>query len=168
MFPTGQRGESLPYAIEILQDPTGVEFLWVADGSSGRILKYDLAGNYVYGWGTPGNDYGHFNGRHSITTDQDGNLYIAEVFAGRIQSSSRGPVPTLPRSRDSSCVSGTDGRAGLRCALRLAQLLDRYRAVHQSGMDGALVRVRPSRLSRDDPGERPIRSRAGVPDPKES
>ena len=85
MFPTGQRGESLPYAIEILQDPTGEEFLWVADGSSGRILKYDLAGNYVYGWGTPGNDYGHFNGPHSITTDQDGNLYIAEVFAGRIQ-----------------------------------------------------------------------------------
>ena len=85
MFPTGQRGESLPYAIEILQDPTGEEFLWVADGSSNRMLKYDLRGNYVYGWGTPGDDYGHFNGPHSITTDQDGNLYIAEVFAGRVQ-----------------------------------------------------------------------------------
>ena len=85
MFPTGQRGQSLPYAIEILRDPSGEEFLWVADGSSNRMLKYDLAGNYLYGWGTPGEDYGHFNGPHSITTDQDGNLYIAEVFAGRVQ-----------------------------------------------------------------------------------
>ena len=85
MFPTGQRGESLPYAIEILEDPDGQEFLWVADGSSNRMLKYDLAGNYLYGWGTPGEDYGHFNGPHSITTDQEGNLYIAEVFAGRVQ-----------------------------------------------------------------------------------
>ena len=85
MFPTGQRGQSLPYAIEILHDPTGEEFLWVADGSSNRMLKYDLQGNYVYGWGTPGDGYGHFNGPHSITTDPDGNLYIAEVFAGRVQ-----------------------------------------------------------------------------------
>ena len=85
LFPTGQRGESLPYAIEILQDPSGEEFLWVADGSSNRMLKFDLNGNYLYGWGTPGDDYGHFNGPHSITTDQDGNLYISEVFAGRVQ-----------------------------------------------------------------------------------
>ena len=49
------------------------------------MLKYDLRGNYVYGWGTPGDDYGHFNGPHLITTDQDGNLYIAEVFAGLVQ-----------------------------------------------------------------------------------
>ena len=48
------------------------------------MLKYDLEGNYLYGWGTPGGDYGHFNGPDSITTDQDGNLYIAEVFNGRI------------------------------------------------------------------------------------
>ena len=85
MFSTGPRGESLPYAVEVMTDPSGEEFLWIADGGTGRMLKYDLQGNYRYGWGTPGNEYGHFNGPHSITTDQDGNLYIAEVFAGRIQ-----------------------------------------------------------------------------------
>ena len=85
MFPTGPRGESLPYAIEIMTEPSGEEFLWIADGGTGRMLKYDLDGNFLYAWGTPGNEYGHFNGPHSITTDQDGNLYIAEVFAGRIQ-----------------------------------------------------------------------------------
>jgi hypothetical protein len=85
MFPTGPRGESLPYAIEIMTEPSGEEFLWIADGGTGRMLKYDMDGNYLYGWGTPGNEYGHFNGPHSITTDQEGNLYIAEVFAGRVQ-----------------------------------------------------------------------------------
>jgi sugar lactone lactonase YvrE len=85
MFPTGPRGESLPYAIEIMTESSGEEFLWIADGGTGRMLKYDLDGNYLYGWGTPGNEYGHFNGPHSITTDQEGNLYIAEVFAGRVQ-----------------------------------------------------------------------------------
>lgn len=28
---------------------------------------------------------GQFNGPHSITTDHDGNLYLAEVFNGRVQ-----------------------------------------------------------------------------------
>ncbi len=85
MFPTGPRGSSLPYAVEVMLDPSGEEVLWIADGGTGRMLKYDLEGNFLYGWGTPGNEYGHFNGPHSITTDQDGNLYISEVFAGRVQ-----------------------------------------------------------------------------------
>ncbi|MDE0395867.1 MAG: hypothetical protein OYK82_13935 [Gammaproteobacteria bacterium] len=85
MFPTGPRGSSLPYAVEVMLDPSGEEVLWIADGGTGRMLKYDLEGNYLYGWGTPGNEYGHFNGPHSITTDQDRNLYISEVFAGRVQ-----------------------------------------------------------------------------------
>ncbi len=33
----------------------------------------------------PGGQPGQFNGPHSITTDQDGNLYLAEVFNGRVQ-----------------------------------------------------------------------------------
>ena len=85
MFPTGPRGSSLPYAVEVMLDPSGEEILWIADGGTGRMLKYDLEGNFLYGWGTPGNEYGHFNGPHSITTDQAGNLYISEVFAGRVQ-----------------------------------------------------------------------------------
>ena len=85
MFPTGPRGHSLPYAIEVLSDPSGEEFLWVADGGVGRMLKYDLQGNFLYAWGIPGGEYGYLNGPHSITTDEDGNLYIAEVFNGRIQ-----------------------------------------------------------------------------------
>ena len=48
-------------------------------------MKYDLNGHYLYGWGGPGGQPGQFNGPHSMTVDQDGNLYLAEVFNGRVQ-----------------------------------------------------------------------------------
>jgi hypothetical protein len=79
MWTTGVR--SSPYAHLITTDQS----LWVSDGGTHRILKYDLKGNYLYGWGIAGNFPGQFNGPHSITVDQDGNLYLAEVFGGRVQ-----------------------------------------------------------------------------------
>ncbi|MEI6668882.1 MAG: hypothetical protein WCP29_12055 [Acidobacteriota bacterium] len=79
MFSTGVR--SSPYAHIITKDG----FLWVSDGGTNRILKYDLNGKYLYGWGAPGGLPGQFNGPHSVRTDQEGNLYVAEVFGGRIQ-----------------------------------------------------------------------------------
>jgi hypothetical protein len=79
MFTTGVR--SSPYAHLITTD----QMLWVTDGGTMRVLKYDLTGKYLYGWGGPGGHPGGLNGPHSITTDQDGNLYLAEVFNGRVQ-----------------------------------------------------------------------------------
>ncbi|OFW15659.1 MAG: hypothetical protein A3F70_06895 [Acidobacteria bacterium RIFCSPLOWO2_12_FULL_67_14] len=79
MFSTGMR--SSPYYHFISTDGD----LWVSDGGTQRILKYDLDGNYLYGWGGPGRLEGQFNGPHQITTDQNGNLYVAEVFNGRMQ-----------------------------------------------------------------------------------
>jgi DNA-binding beta-propeller fold protein YncE len=79
MFSTGVR--SLPYAHLITADQS----LWVTDGGTSRVLKYDLNGNYLYGWGAPGGLPGQFRGPHGITVDQEGNLYIAEVFNGRVQ-----------------------------------------------------------------------------------
>jgi sugar lactone lactonase YvrE len=79
MFTTGVR--SSPYAHLITTD----QALWVADGGTMRVLKYDLNGKYLYGWGGPGGYPGGLNGPHSLTTDQDGNLYLAEVFNGRVQ-----------------------------------------------------------------------------------
>jgi sugar lactone lactonase YvrE len=79
MFPTGVR--SSPYAHLITTDQN----LWVTDGGTMRVLKYDLKGNYLYGWGGPGGHVGGFNGPHSLTVDQEGNFYTAEVFGGRVQ-----------------------------------------------------------------------------------
>jgi hypothetical protein len=79
MFTTGVR--SLPYAHLITTD----QMLWVADGGTMRVLKYDLNGKFLYGWGGLGGQPGQLNGPHSLTVDQDGNLYLAEVFGGRVQ-----------------------------------------------------------------------------------
>jgi hypothetical protein len=79
MFTTGVR--SSPYAHLITTD----QMLWVADGGTMRVLKYDLTGKYLYGWGGPGGHLGGLNGPHSMTVDQEGNLYLAEVFNGRVQ-----------------------------------------------------------------------------------
>jgi hypothetical protein len=79
MWSTGVR--SLPYAHIITED----QHLWIADGGTSRIVKYDLKGNYLYGWGAPGGQPGQFAGPHQLTVDQEGNLYIAEVFNGRVQ-----------------------------------------------------------------------------------
>jgi hypothetical protein len=79
MFPTGMR--SSPYFHLITTD----QILWVSDGGTNRILKYDLKGNYLYGWGAPGGLQGQFAGPHQFSIDQDGNLYVAEVFNGRVQ-----------------------------------------------------------------------------------
>jgi len=79
MFTTGVN--SSPYYHFISTD----QYIWVGDGGTNRILKYDLDGHYLYGWGGRGGQRGTFNGPHQLSTDQDGNLYVAEVFNGRVQ-----------------------------------------------------------------------------------
>ena len=49
------------------------------------MLKFDLDGNFLYSWGAPGRKPGRLNCSHGISTDQLGNLYLADCFAGRIQ-----------------------------------------------------------------------------------
>jgi len=78
MFNTGVN--SSPYYHFISND----QYIWVGDGGTNRILKYDLDGHFLYGWGGRGGQPGQFNGPHQISTDQDGNLYVAEVFNGRV------------------------------------------------------------------------------------
>jgi hypothetical protein len=78
MFSTGVN--SFPYSHLITTD----QHIWVGDGGTDRILKYDLNGKYLYGWGGPGGQPGQFSGPHSITVDQKGNFYVAEVFNGRV------------------------------------------------------------------------------------
>ena len=58
------------------------------------MLKYDLEGHLLYSWGTVANFPGTLWGVHGISTDQEGNLYVAEVDAGAIRSSAPEPVPT--------------------------------------------------------------------------
>ena len=60
-------------------------FIWAGDGQTFRILKFDLDGNFLYSWGAGGPQPGRLGCSHGITTDQLGNLYLADCFAGRVQ-----------------------------------------------------------------------------------
>ena len=72
---------SRPYSHLITAD----QQLWISDGGTHRFVKYDLNGQYLYGWGGRGQQPGQFDGPHGFTVDQEGNLYVVEVFNGRIQ-----------------------------------------------------------------------------------
>ena len=61
------------------------QYIWAGDTGTNRILKFDLEGNFLYSWGAPGPQPGRLSCPHGMTTDQDGNLYVADCFAGRVQ-----------------------------------------------------------------------------------
>jgi DNA-binding beta-propeller fold protein YncE len=55
------------------------------DRNTHKMLKYDLDGHLLYAWGTVADFPGTLWGVHGMSTDQEGNLYVAEVDAGRFQ-----------------------------------------------------------------------------------
>jgi len=59
--------------------------LWAADRGTNKMLKYDLEGRFLYSWGTWGDFPGGFWGVHGISSDPQGNFYVAEVDNGGFQ-----------------------------------------------------------------------------------
>lgn len=64
---------------------SGDQHLWVGDGHTNKILKYDLNGKLLFSWGTFGTFPGGMWGPHQFTVDAENNLYIADVHVGRVQ-----------------------------------------------------------------------------------
>jgi hypothetical protein len=79
MWPTGLN--SAVYAHIVTED----DYVWVADTTTQRIIKYDLNGRYIYDMGGPGVLPGQFDGVHQLHVDQQGNLLLTEVWNGRSQ-----------------------------------------------------------------------------------
>ena len=69
------------HLVQIGADRTLVTF----DRNTHKMLKYDLDGRLLYAWGTVADFPGTLWGVHGFSTDQEGNLYVAEVDAGRFQ-----------------------------------------------------------------------------------
>jgi DNA-binding beta-propeller fold protein YncE len=76
---------------------TADQFIWVGDSPTSRLLKFDLNGNYLYSWGAPGGEAGRLNCSHGISTDQEGNLFLADCMAGRVQKFT--PVAGVDRTK---------------------------------------------------------------------
>ena len=60
--------------------------LYISDGYiNSRVAKYDKDGNWIGSWGEPGSGPGQFNTLHSIVTDLQNHIYIADRGNVRIQ-----------------------------------------------------------------------------------
>ena len=60
-------------------------FLWIADGYTAKIIKFDMDGHLLYEWGSEGDWPGALWNVHGMSVDQEGNLYLAEVNNGRAE-----------------------------------------------------------------------------------
>jgi DNA-binding beta-propeller fold protein YncE len=90
-----ESGGSLFYPLSAAGAPDGR--MYVLDAGHSRIVAFDADGTYITHWGTPGTGAGQFDfgdggqivdGRNhagSIAVDDEGFIYVADVFSGRIQ-----------------------------------------------------------------------------------
>jgi DNA-binding beta-propeller fold protein YncE len=72
--------------------PTKVAFdpqtgdLYIADGyGNARVHKYSADGKHRFSWGAYGTDPGQFNLVHSVATDAEGRVYVADRESHRVQ-----------------------------------------------------------------------------------
>ena len=90
------------------------QFIWVGDAPTSRLLKFDLNGNFLYSWGAPGGRPGRLNCSHGITTDQNGNLFLADCFAGpRAEVHAAAERRSRQARRADPALSGQELRRGL-------------------------------------------------------
>ncbi|HEY5623771.1 MAG TPA: hypothetical protein VIV14_08410 [Gammaproteobacteria bacterium] len=79
MWPTGHHSQILAHIVTV------DDYVWVADWTTDRLVKYDLDGRYILDIGEHGALPGQFDGVHQIDVDQEGNLYVTEVANDRSQ-----------------------------------------------------------------------------------
>ena len=89
----GVRGESAPaQSGQPFNRPTKVAFdpktgdLYISDGyGNARVHKYTTQGEHLFSWGDYGTEPGHFNLPHSVCTDREGKVYVADRESHRVQ-----------------------------------------------------------------------------------
>jgi sugar lactone lactonase YvrE len=59
--------------------------VWVSDGTTGKMLQYDMNGKLLFSWGVNGTFPGAHWELHGFSADAEGNLYTADSYAFRAQ-----------------------------------------------------------------------------------
>ncbi len=77
---------------EPFNQPTKVAFdpktgdIYISDGyGNAKVHKFSPDGKHLFSWGEHGTDPGQFNLVHSVCTDKDGRVYIADRESHRVQ-----------------------------------------------------------------------------------
>ena len=94
-----------PHHLMITQD----QHLWLSDGTTSRIAKYDLNGRLQTYWGTYGASPGYMNQPHAFSVDAEGSLYIANGLNQRVEKYT--PKPNADRARLVGPAFGTRSRS---------------------------------------------------------
>jgi hypothetical protein len=80
-----QGGDPFNRPTKVALDP-GTGDIYVADGyGNARVHKYSPDGKHLLSWGESGSDPGQFNLVHSVCTDKDGLVYVADRENHRVQ-----------------------------------------------------------------------------------
>jgi DNA-binding beta-propeller fold protein YncE len=66
-------------------DAAGNIFVADGHGTNARVVKLDKNGRFLLSFGSRGTEPGQFNTPHSIATDAQGNVYVADQGNKRIQ-----------------------------------------------------------------------------------
>ena len=80
-----QSGRPFNQPTKVALDPRTGE-LYIADGyGNARVHKYSAEGQHLFSWGEYGTEPGQFNLVHSVCTDDEGRVYIADRESHRVQ-----------------------------------------------------------------------------------
>lgn len=80
-----QSGDPFNRPTKVAFDPITRDF-YIADGyGNARVHKFSAEGTHLFSWGDYGTDPGQFNLPHSVCTDSEGKVYVADRENHRLQ-----------------------------------------------------------------------------------
>ena len=74
-----------PKGIVIGDDGSGNDVIFLVDGYSDKVLKFNYRGEFLLEWGSNGVDDGKFDNPQDIGIDSEGNIYVVDRNNNRIQ-----------------------------------------------------------------------------------
>ena len=61
------------------------QIIYLCDGTNGKVYKMNVDGSIIAEYSNHGKEEGQILGAHGITIDNNGNLYVTEVFNWRVE-----------------------------------------------------------------------------------